>query len=223
MALIDLSHEVVDGMTTYPGLPPPRVDAFFDHEESRPHYAPGTVFHIGRIDMVGNTGTYLDAPFHRHPGGADLADLALAQVADLPGVLVDARHAPGRELGPGLVASRAVAGCAVLFHTGWDRHWGTDAYFGGHPYLGAGLIEALVAGSPALVGIDSLNVDDTGGGERPAHTALLGAGVLVVEHLCRLGQLDPDRPFRLHAVPVPVRGMGTFPVRAYALQEGAAG
>jgi len=212
--LVDLSHVVEDGMVTYRGLPAPVICDFLTREASRAHYDPGTEFHIGRIDLVANTGTYVDSPFHRYPGGADVADLPLERLADREAVVVRARGA-GRSLGVEHFAGLPVAGRTVLVDTGWDRHWRTDAYFEGHPFLTAGAAALLVAEGAALVGIDSLNIDDTDDGSRPAHTALLGAGIPIVEHLTRLGEL-PDRGGRFSAVPVKVRGLGTFPVRAWA-------
>ena len=212
--IADLSHTVEDGMVTYPGIPGPVIDVHLTREASRSHYAAGTEFEIGRITMVANTGTYLDTPFHRFAEGHDLAAVPLEAVAGVPGVVVDAT---GPAVGPDAFDGVAdLAGAAVLVRTGWSRHWGTEAYGGGgHPFLTAAAVERLVAARPALVGIDSVNVDDTAGGERPAHTGLLGAGIYVLEHLTGLEQLD--RPgFEVFAVPVKVRGMGTFPVRAFA-------
>jgi kynurenine formamidase len=212
--LVDLSHVVEDGLVTYPGLPAAEVRDFLTHEASRGRYAPDTTFHIGRIAMVANTGTYLDTPFHRFPDGGDLAALPLEAVADLPGVRVDATGA-GRSVGPDSLPDGDLRGHAVLFHTGWSRRWGGPSYFEGHPFLEAGTAEALVRRGAALVGIDSLNIDDTADAARPVHTTLLRAGVPVVEHLAGLEALPP-RGFRFFAVPVKVRGMGTFPVRAFA-------
>lgn len=212
--LVDLSHSIEHGLVTYPGLPPPAIDAYLDHEASRPRYGPDTEFHIGRIAMVANTGTYLDAPFHRFRAGADVAALPLERLAELPGVVI--APPPGRAIGPESLPDGALAGCAVLFHTGWSRHWGQPAYFDGHPFLTAALGRALVARGVALVGIDSLNIDDTADGTRPVHTALLGAGIPIVEHLTGLDAL-PAAGFRFFAVPVKVRGFGTFPVRAFAV------
>jgi kynurenine formamidase len=212
--LVDLSHTVEHGLVTYPGLPAPAIDAFLSHDESRARYAPGTEFHIGRIAMVANTGTYLDAPFHRFRDGADLAALPLERLAELPGVVIEA--APGvRAIGPAALPARDLRGRAVLVRTGWSRHFGRRAYFEGHPFLTADAAAALVDAGAALVGIDSLNVDDTADGARPVHTALLAAGIPVVEHLTGLDVL-PAEGFRFFAVPVKVRGMGTFPVRAFA-------
>jgi kynurenine formamidase len=211
--LVDLSHTVSHGMTTYPGLPGPELSDHLSRADSRERYAPGTEFQIGRIDMVANTGTYLDTPFHRFPDGSDLADLPLEAVAGVPGVVVDAR---GPAIGADAFAGLALRGAAVIVRTGWDRHWGAEAYgAGGHPYLADDAVAVLVEQRPALVGIDSVNIDDTATGERPVHTGLLGAGIYVLEHLTGLAQLD-EPGFELFAVPVKVRGMGTFPVRAFA-------
>src|SRR4051812_24081199 len=211
--LIDLSHAVEDGMVTYPGLPGPVITDHLSREASRERYALGTEFQIGRIDMVANTGTYLDAPSHRWADGVDLAGLALESLALLPGVVV-------RDQGPAIDAGAfdrvAVAGAAVLVHTGWDRHWGTEAYGGGAPFLTEAAATALVDAGAALVGIDSVNIDDVADGSRPAHSILLRAGIPIVEHLRGLEQLVAVGPFTFTAVPVPVRGMGTFPVRAFA-------
>ncbi|MFC7328594.1 cyclase family protein [Marinactinospora rubrisoli] len=215
--LVDLSHQIVAGMTTYPGLPGPVVEDHLSFDESRRTYAPGTEFRIGRVSMVANTGTYLDTPAHRYRDGSDLADLDLAKVADLDGVVLDAAE---RELGPEALDGVDVTGRAVLIRTGWDRHWRTERYGSpDHPYLSEAGAKALVAAGAALVGIDSVNLDDTSpaaGGARPAHSALLAAGIPVVEHLCLLDRL-PTAGFRFFAVPVKVRGLGTFPVRAFAI------
>lgn len=212
---VDLSHTIEHGMVTYPGIPGPELSDHLTREASRGHYAPGTEFHMARISMVANTGTYLDAPFHRFEGGSDLAAVPLEAVAGLRLVVVDATDgAPA--IGADAVPDGDLAGAAVVFRTGWDRHFGTDAYgAGGHPHLTAGAVEALVERRPALVGIDSVNIDDTATGERPAHTGLLGAGIYVLEHLTNLAALD-DSAWELFAVPVKVVGMGTFPVRAFA-------
>ena len=212
--LIDLSHPIEDGMITYPGLPGPVISEHLSRADSVSRYDEGTTFSIGRIDMVANTGTYLDVPFHRFEDGFDLAGLTLDLVADLPGVVVE-------NAGPELVADDIqgveVEGRAVLFATGWDRHWRTDAYGDpDHPFVTADLVEALVSAGAALVGIDSVNIDDTRGGARPAHTGLLEAGIPVVEHLTGLDRLVGAR-FRFFAVPPKVIGLGTFPVRAFAI------
>src|SRR5262245_43238742 len=214
--LIDVSHVVESGMVTYKGLPAPLVCDFLSREASRKVYAPGTEFHIGRIDMVANTGTYLDAPFHRFADGIDLSELPLERLANLPGLVVRLDPAAGRAVTREMFGSLDVRGKAVLVHTGWDTHWRTDHYFEGHPFLTADAAAYLAEAGAALVGIDSLNIDDTADMTRPVHTALLGAGVPVAEHLTGLARL-PDEDFRFFAVPVKVKGMGTFPVRAFAL------
>ncbi|HEU4323672.1 MAG TPA: cyclase family protein [Roseiflexaceae bacterium] len=212
--LIDLSHTVEHGMITYKGLPAPLICDYLSREQSRASYAPGTEFQIGKIEMVANTGTYLDSPFHRYADGADLADLDLAQLADLEGLVL--RHTgAGRAVGPELFAGQDLRGRAVLVHTGWARHWRTDQYFEGHPFLTEAAAQALVAGGAALAGIDSYNIDDTADGRRPVHTALLGAGIPIVEHMRGLERL-PAQGFHFYALPVKVRGFGTFPVRAFA-------
>jgi arylformamidase len=204
----DLSHVVADGVVTYPGLPEPRITDHLSRTASRERYAPGTEFHIGRIDMVANTGTYLDTPFHRYPDGHDLADLPLDRIAGVPGVVIDGTDVPA-----------GIAGAAVLVRTGWDRHFGTSRYGDpDHPYLATDVAEALVDAGVALVGIDSVNIDSTKDGERPVHSALLAAGIPIVEHLTNLAAV-PAAGFELFAVPVKVRGMGTFPVRAFAMWE----
>jgi kynurenine formamidase len=215
--LVELNHVITAGMTTYPGLPGPEITPHLTRAESRGRYAPGTEFAIDRISMVGNTGTYLDSPFHRYADGTDLAGVPLDAVADLPVVLV--RLAGGTEPGvraPAL-APYDVAGTAVLLHTGWDRHWGTDAYGGPEaPYLAEDGARALAAAGARLVGIDSVNIDSIAGDARPAHSVLLAAGIPVLEHLTGLDRLPPTGA-RLHAAPPRVRDFGTFPVRAYAV------
>ncbi len=217
--LIDLSHDVVHGMTTYPGLPGPIISDHMGYDASHANYAPGTEFQIGRIEMVANTGTYLDTPAHRYRGGGDLADLRLESVVDLPGVALDAT---GPSVDAALFAGRDLAGRAVLVRTGWSRHWGTDEYGSpDHPFLTGDAAERLVEAGVALVGIDSVNIDDTsaaGGGHRPVHSRLLAAGIPFLEHLRGLEELG-TRGFRFFAVPVKVRGMGTFPVRAFAIVD----
>jgi len=215
--LVDLSHEVEDGLVTYPGLPAPVVSDFLSREASRGRFAEGTTFHIARIELVANTGTYVDSPFHRYAEGADLAALPLERLADLEGLVIDATGR-GRAIDADAFDGLAVEGKAVLVRTGWDRHWRTPRYFDGHPFLTARSAERLAAARPALVGIDSLNIDDTAGGSRPAHSGLLGAGIPIAEHLCNLASL-PASGFRVHCVPVKFRGVGTFPVRAYAVVE----
>ncbi|HKE97776.1 MAG TPA: cyclase family protein [Actinomycetes bacterium] len=218
--LIDLSHAVHDGLVTYPGMPAPVIGAHLSREASRAHYAEGVEFHIGRIEMVANTGTYLDSPFHRYRDGADLAALPLHALAALPATVLDVRDSGERGITAGMVRGVDVAGRAILVRTGWDAHWGTPRYGEGNPFLTEGAARHLAGAGAALVGIDSLNVDDPSDGRRPAHSILLAAGIPIVEHLCNLGALG-DRPFRFFAVPVMVRGLGSFPVRAFALRDAA--
>jgi kynurenine formamidase len=214
MPIIELSHVIHPGMVTYPGLPGPEITPHLTREASIGVYAPGTTFEINRISLVGNTGTYLDSPNHRYADGADLSRLPLDRLADLPGVMI---AAPGPAVDRETLAPYTVAGHAVLIHTGWDRHFGTDAYGSPeHPYLTADAVDWLVAQGAALVGIDSVNIDDTRDGERPAHSTLLAAGIPIVEHLTGLDRL-PRNGFRFHAAPPPLAGMGSFPVRAYAI------
>jgi len=214
--MIDVSHVIEHGMVTYAGLPGPAISDHLSREASRARYAPGTEFQIGRIEMVANTGTYVDAPFHRFATGSDLSQLPLASVADLPCVVVRVPPGAPRAIDDLPFGDEDARGRAVLFHTGWDRHWRTDAYSKGHPHLTQALAERLVAAGAALVGIDSFNIDAIDTGERPVHTALLGAGVPVAEHLTNLAAA-PERGGRFFAVPAPVRGMGTFPVRAFVI------
>ena len=214
-ALIDLSHTIEDGMVTYKGLPAPLICDHLSRERSRTIYAEGTEFQIGRIDMVANTGTYIDTPFHRYADGHDLAGLPLAKASSLPGVVVRLEGAAGRAIDWHAFAATEVKGRAVLVHTGWDRHWRTDAYFEGHPFLTEKAAQYLRDQGAELVGIDSFNIDDISGGERPVHTVLLGAGIPIVEHMTGLSRL-PSEGFTFWAVPPKVAGMGSFPVRAHA-------
>lgn len=212
--LLDLSHAISDGMVTYPGLPGPVITDHLSRMDSRAQYAAGTEFHIGRIDMVANTGTYLDVPSHRFEEGFDLSGLPLDAVADLPGVCV---ASSSRSIGVSAFDGLSLRGVAVLVSTGWDRHWGSETYGDpSHPHLTRDAATFLVEMGVRLVGIDSVNIDATDGGERPVHSTLLEAGVLVVEHLTGLDRLV-GRSFRFFAVPPKVEGMGTFPVRAFAL------
>ncbi|MBB5933946.1 cyclase family protein [Streptomyces zagrosensis] len=215
-SVIELSHTVRHGMITYPGLPGPEISDHISREASRNSYAPGTEFVFGRISMVSNTGTYLDSPFHRFPDGPDLAGLPLGKLTDLDGVVVRVLGSERRSVERELLLPHDVAGRAVLIHTGWSRHWGTEQYANGYPYLTADAAEWLVEQGAALVGIDSLNIDDADDGTRPTHTALLAAGIPIVEHLRGLEHLPPNG-FRFHAAPPAIEGMGTFPVRAYAV------
>ncbi len=216
--IVDLSHEIVDGMTTHPGIPPPSISIFLTHERSAERYAPGTTFEIGRIDLVANTGTYLDTPAHRFRGGPDLAGLPLERVVDLEGVRVDCRAVPERGIGPEAFDGIDVRGRAVLVETGWASRWGTPDYLSDNPFLTAAAAGRLVDAGAALIGIDSLNVDSLADPARPAHTAILRAGIPLVEHLTGLDGL-PDAGWRFFAVPPRIRGMATFPVRAFAIVD----
>lgn len=211
--LVDLSHPVVSGEDAYPGLPAARIEPHLAHAASAAHYAGAATFEITRLFLVGNTGTYLDSPFHRHPGLPDISDLPLDVLAGLPGVVLDVAPDAGRAMRPDLPAG--LAGHAVLLRTGWDRRRGTPAYWEPAPFVPREVANALVDARVALVGTDTWNVDDTGDPARPAHTALLGAGIPIVEHLRGLDRL-PARGFRFTAVPAPVRGAASMPVRAFA-------
>ena len=213
--LVDLSHVIVEGMTTYKNFPGPHVCDFWEREASAEFYDDGSTFQIGRIDMIANTGTYLDAPFHRFAEGSDIAGLELDQLAALPGLVVRQPWESGIMVDAARFESLDVDGKAVLVHTGWDRHWRTDAYFDDHPFLTAEAAQLLVNRGVRLVGIDSYNIDDTRTKSRPVHTGLLADGILICEHMTNLGAL-PDEGFSFTAVPPKIEGMGTFPVRALA-------
>ena len=214
--LVELSHEIESGMITHPGIPAPAISTFLSHEASAERYAPGTTFEIARIDMVANTGTYVDTPAHRYPGGEDLSEVPLERFVDLDGVVVDCRDWAVPEIDASPFRGVAVAGRAVLVLTGWDANWGTPAYLAGNPCLSEDAARWLVEEGAALVGIDSLNVDSITDPRRPAHSVLLGAGVPIVEHLTGLEQLPPAGA-RFTAVPPPIAGFTTFPVRAFAV------
>jgi arylformamidase len=212
--LIDLSHTIEHGMTTYPGLPGPLICDYLSREASHSLYAEGVEFQIGKIEMVANTGTYLDSPFHRYAAGKDLSQLPLESVAGLDGVVVRAVSRAGRAISRQAFENLEIRGKAVLVHTGWDAHWRTDEYLSGHPFLTRDAAAYLVSRGAALVGIDSLNIDDTADRSRPVHSTLLGMDIPIVEHMCNLADL-PDLPFRFFAVPAKVAGFGSWPVRAF--------
>ena len=216
--LIDLSHTIEDGMITYKGLPAPIICDYLSREQSRSSYAPGTEFQIGKIELISNTGTYLDSPFHRFADGQDLSQLALASLVDLETVVVRTTGGTDRALQVALFQGLDLRGKAVLVHTGWDQHWRTDQYFEGHPFLTEGAAQYLRDAGAVLVGIDTYNIDDITDGTRPVHTALLGAQIPIVEHMTGLEQL-PDQGFRFFAAPPRIKGMGTFPVRAFAVVQ----
>lgn len=213
--LIDLSHVIEAGMTTYQDFPGPHLCDFWTREESAARYDDGSSFHIGRIDMIANTGTYVDSPFHRYADGKDLSELPLESLADLEGLVVRRPFGDGLAVDADALAGLDVRGKAVLIHTGWDRFWRTESYFDAHPFLTEGAARALREGGAAFVGIDSYNIDDTTTRARPVHTILLGAEIPIGEHMTGFEKL-PDDGFRFFAVPPKIRGMGTFPVRAFA-------
>jgi arylformamidase len=211
---IDLGHTVEHGLLTYKGLPTPVISDYMSREASKAHYAHGTEFHIGRIEMIGNTGTYIDSPFHRYADGKDLSELPLESMADLPGIRINGNSTPANDVN--LFEGKDVAGKAVLVQTGWSRHWLTEKYFDNPPFLTRKAAEFLANSGAALVGIDSMNIDDINDKSRPVHTVLLEANIPVVEHLTNLAELPPQ-DFRFFAVPVKVKAFGTFPVRAFAI------
>ena len=214
--IVDLSHVIEDGMVTYQGLPGPHICDYWTREGSAANYDDGSSFQIGRIDMVANTGTYLDSPFHRFADGKDLARLPLESLADVPGIVVRRPHGEGIATDAADLAGLDVRGRAVLIHTGWDKHWRTHAYALEHPFLTEAAAAWLAEQGAALVGIDSYNIDDTRGRSRPVHTRLLGAEIPICEHMRGLERL-PCHSFRFSATPPKIAGMGTFPVRAYAV------
>jgi kynurenine formamidase len=215
---IDLSHTVEHGLITYKGLPAPIICDFLSREASREIYAPGTEFQIGKIEMVANTGTYLDSPFHRFADGKDLSELPLTSLADLPGLVVHVDAMRGQAIDASAFGGLDLAGKAVLVKTGWSANWRTDAYFEGHPFLTEDAAQLLVASGAVLVGIDSYNIDSITDMRRPVHTTLLGNEIPIVEHMTNLESL-PDNGFRFFAVPVKVKAFGTFPVRAFGLLD----
>jgi len=215
--LIDLSHTVENGMITYKGFPAPIICDYLSREESRSHYSAGTEFNIGKIEMIANTGTYVDSPFHRFADGIDLSELPLTSLADLDGIVIRAQNF-GKAISAKALSGIDVKGKAVLVRTDWARHWGTDRYFENHVFLTKDAAEFLTEKDVAFVGVDTYNIDDTNDGLRPVHTTLLGNRIPICEHMCGFEAL-PEQGFRFHAVPVKVKAMGTFPVRAYAVLD----
>ena len=203
-------------MTTHKGLPGPHICDYWTREASAANYDDGATFQIGRIEMVANTGTYVDSPFHRYADGKDLSDLPLGSLADLEGLVVRRPFEDGLAVDADAFKGLDARGRAVLVHTGWSRHWRTESYLSDHPFLTEAAAQALIEGGAAFVGIDSHNIDDTRGRARPVHSLLLGAEILIGEHMTGLEQL-PDRGFRFTAAPPKIKGMGTFPVRAFAV------
>ena len=214
--MIDLSHTITPGMITYKGLPGPVICDYWSREASAANFDDGSSFQIAQIEMVANTGTYVDAPFHRYADGDDLAVLPLEKLADLPAIMVSSPFGAGLATGPEAFDGLDVRGHAILIATGWSRHWGTETFLDGAPYLTAAAAYAFVDAGAAFVGIDSHNIDNTAERSRPVHTILLGAGVPIGEHLTGLERLPPSG-FRFHAAPPKFAGVGTFPVRAYAV------
>lgn len=212
---VDLSHTIEDGLITYKGLPAPIICDFLSREDSKKNYEEGTTFQIGRIEMVSNTGTYIDCPFHRFENGKDLSQVQIEKFTDLEAIVISIPHLETLEITEAQLQGFEIRNRAVLIHTGWDVNWNTEAYFHNHPFLTKGAAEYLRECQVKLVGIDSHNIDDTRGRSRPVHTTLLGSEILIVEHLCNL-QLLPQEGFSFSAIPPKFKGVGTFPVRAMA-------
>lgn len=212
---IEVSHPVVAGMKTYPGLPEPSVDVVFDYDDSQERYQGKAEFYIASLHLCGNTGTYVDAPIHRYRRGSDLAGLPLERLADMETVVLDCSEGD-RAIGPESLVGAELRYRAVLIRTDFSRHWGTEEYFGENPFLTAEACDMLVRAGALFVGIDSLNVDDVADPSRPAHTILLGAGIPVCEHMTNLAAV-PESGGRLHAAPIAWVGGASFPVRAYVL------
>ncbi|HET7726191.1 MAG TPA: cyclase family protein [Candidatus Limnocylindrales bacterium] len=219
---VDLSHPVVDGTDPFPGLPAPRIEPYITRAASRDRYGGLAEFEISRVFLVGNSGTYLDSPFHRFAGRDDIAGLPLERIAGLAAIRFDARFEPDERAVAAGGLPEQLEGSAVLVHTGWSRRRGTAGYWAPGPYLSAALVDQLIDRRVALVGFDGWNVDDVADLARPAHTRLLEAGILIVEHLTHLDAL-PARGFRFTAVPAPIRGVASFPVRAFAELDETAG
>ncbi len=212
---IDLSHTIENGMITYQGLPGPVIKDFLSRESSRDLYSPGTEFHVALIEMVSNTGTYMDTPFHRYEGGRDLADLELSKLVDIEAITIKANNLPDKGIGVSVFKGYDLSGKAVLVYTGFDKNWGADKYFHDHPFLTKEAAEYIAEQSPVLVGIDTYNIDDVADRSRPAHTILLGKDILIIEHMCNIREL-PEKDYTFTAVPQKIRGVGSFPVQAFA-------
>ena len=215
MRYVDLSHEIADGMITYKGLPAPLICDYLSREDSFPYYDGETSFSIGKVEMVGNTGTYMDCPFHRYPDGKDFSDFFLTDMADLEGIKIKVPYRDSLAIDRPYFEGHELEGKAILIETGWASYWGKDAYFENHPFITAAAAEFLKNIRVKLVGIDSYNIDDTRQNSRPAHSILLGANILIVEHMCQL-HLVPQNNFWFTAIPPKIKGMGSFPVRAFA-------
>ncbi len=213
--LIDLSHTIKDGMITYKGLPAPLVCDYLSHNDSK-HLYEDAEFQIGKIEMISNTGTYIDCPFHRYKDGKDISETELEKFANLPGLIISAHHENGIGIGVEYFEHVDVLGKAVLVHTDWSDHWQTDTYFENHPFLTEQAAKYLRDKGAKLVGIDSYNIDDTRTKRRPVHSTLLAEEILIVEHLCNLKSIPKNADFHFNAVPPKIKGMGAYPVRAYA-------
>jgi len=213
--LVDLSHTIGNGTITHRGMPGPVICDYLSREASRSRYAAGTEFQIAKIEMIANTGTYVDVPSHRYADGKDLSEVGIDRFAGLDAIVVRAHDRDGPAIGVESFRGLDLRDRAVLVHTGWDRHWGTPAYLGEHPFLTEAAALHLREAGARLVGIDSMNIDDTRGNERPVHSVLLGAQIVIAEHLCNLSDV-PDAGFTFSAVPPKIRDVGTFPVRAFA-------
>jgi len=219
-SLIDLSHTIENGLITYKGLPAPVICDYLSREDSKKYYTEGTSFQIGKIEMVSNTGTYVDCPFHRFENGTDLNDTPLEHFAELIGLVLHIPHSEVMAIGPDLLEHHDLEGKALLIHTGWDQYWNTEKYYSNHPFLTEAAARFLKDQKVRLVGIDSHNIDDTRGNSRPVHTTLLQNGILIVEHLCNLAAI-PNQDFIFSAIPPKFKGVGTFPVRAMARLQGS--
>ena len=216
MQYIDLSHTIEDGLITYKGLPAPVICDYLSRENSKGYYSSGTEFQIGKIEMVANTGTYVDCPFHRYENGKDLSELLLERLVNLESIVIKIKHITTLEIGKKYFEGKELRGRAVLIHTGWDEYWKTDHYFENHPFITEEAAIYLKENGAVLVGIDSYNIDDTNKRSRPVHSTLLKEDILIIEHLCNLDKLPLDEMFYFSAVPPKIKGMGSFPVRAYA-------
>ncbi len=213
--LVDLSHTIEHGLVTYKGLPAPIICDYLSREASKQFYEEGTEFQIGKIEMVTNTGTYIDCPFHRFENGKDLSEVSLECFTDLEAIVIRVPFSETLAITEAHLKNYEIRNRAVLIHTGWDSHWNTEKYYENHPFLTEGAANYLKDCSVTLVGIDSHNIDNTIRKSRPVHTTLLGAGILIVEHLCNL-YLLPQEGFTFSAIPPKFKGVGTFPVRAMA-------
>ena len=216
MKFIDLSHTISNGMHTYKGLPPVKISDFWSREYSSSFYDKETSFHIASLEMVANSGTYIDTPFHRYEHGSDLSEIPLDKVAGLKGVCIHLPYSENRVITSELLSGISIENKAVLIHTGWDEWWGQETYQRDHPYIDHDGAEYLASCKPLLVGIDSYNIDNSEGKSRPVHSLLLKNKIYIIEHMCNLGELK-NIPFRFFAIPPKIKNVGSFPVRAFAI------